>query len=115
LWARSTSSGCRHCNASTASRRWSPKGGCIPKAAGRRQAEARDTVVHGSEELVFQRKGVGTMRSTDTFNARGTLDVDGKEYEIYRLKAVANAGFDVSSLPYSLTVLLGDPSRPDNG
>ena len=55
------------------------------------------------------------MRSTDTFNARGTLDVDGKQYEIYRLKAVANAGFDVSSLPYSLKILLENLLRTENG
>lgn len=55
------------------------------------------------------------MSSTDTFKARGVLDVAGKAYEIHRLKAVADAGFDVSSLPYSLKILLENLLRTENG
>src|SRR5690606_21335644 len=55
------------------------------------------------------------MGSTDTFNAKGVLDVNGKAYEIYRLKAVADAGFDVASLPYSLKILLENLLRTENG
>ena len=55
------------------------------------------------------------MSSVDTFKARGVLDVAGKAYEIHRLKAVADKGFDVSSLPYSLKILLENLLRTENG
>jgi len=55
------------------------------------------------------------MGSVDTFKARSTLDVSGKGYEIYRLQAVADAGFDVASLPYSLKILLENLLRTENG
>src|SRR5690554_1834730 len=55
------------------------------------------------------------MGSTDTFKARGVLNVQGKAYEIYRLNAVADAGFDVASLPYSLKILLENLLRTENG
>jgi len=55
------------------------------------------------------------MGSTDTFKARGVLDVAGKKYEIHRLQAVAAAGFDVSTLPYSLKILLENLLRTENG
>ncbi|MGI8901970.1 MAG: hypothetical protein ACR2HA_13795 [Nocardioides sp.] len=44
--------------------------------------------------------------SKDSFGAKGTLDVDGTAYEIYRIDAVTGDGVDVTSLPYSLKVLL---------
>jgi len=55
------------------------------------------------------------MGSVDTFKARSTLDVEGKSYEIYRLQAVADAGFDVSRLPYSLKILLENLLRTEDG
>ena len=55
------------------------------------------------------------MDSTDTFNAKGILSVAGKNYEIYRLKAIADAGYPVSSLPYSLKILLENLLRTENG
>ncbi|NLC36604.1 MAG: aconitate hydratase, partial [Alcaligenaceae bacterium] len=55
------------------------------------------------------------MSNIDTFKAKSVLDVDGKSYEIHRLKAVADAGFDVSSLPYSLKILLENLLRTENG
>jgi aconitate hydratase len=55
------------------------------------------------------------MSSVDSFGAKGTLDVDGKSYEIYRLNAVAGAGLDVDSLPYSLKVLLENLLRTEDG
>src|SRR5690606_37188324 len=55
------------------------------------------------------------MGSADTFKAKSTLDVGGKAYEIYRLQAVADAGFDVKSLPYSLKILLENLLRTENG
>ncbi len=55
------------------------------------------------------------MSSVDSFGAKGTLDVDGKSYEIYRLNAVTGEGLDVDSLPYSLKVLLENLLRTEDG
>src|SRR5690242_3401687 len=51
----------------------------------------------------------------DSFGAKGTLDVNGKSYEIYRLDAVKGDGLDVESLPYSLKVLLETLLRTEDG
>ena len=51
----------------------------------------------------------------DSFGAKGTLDVNGKSYEIYRLDAVTGDGLDVDSLPYSLKVLLENLLRTEDG
>src|SRR5689334_7320017 len=53
--------------------------------------------------------------SKDSFGAKGTLDVDGKSYEIYRLGAVTGDGLDVDSLPFSLKVLLENLLRTEDG
>ncbi len=51
------------------------------------------------------------MGSVDSFKAKGTLEVDGKSYEIYRL-----AGIDgQATLPYSLKVLLENLLRTEDG
>src|SRR5690554_1598350 len=55
------------------------------------------------------------MASIDSFGAKSVLDVAGKSYEIYRLDAVAKAGLDVASLPYSLKILLENLLRTENG
>ncbi len=55
------------------------------------------------------------MASTDSFGAKGTLDVDGKSYEIYRLSSVEGEGLDVDSLPFSLKVLLENLLRTEDG
>ena len=55
------------------------------------------------------------MASTDSFGAKGTLDVNGKSYEIYRLDAVEGDGLDVESLPFSLKVLLENLLRTEDG
>ncbi len=55
------------------------------------------------------------MASQDSFGAKGTLDVDGKSYEIFRLDAVAGEGLDVASLPFSLKVLLENLLRTEDG
>ncbi len=55
------------------------------------------------------------MASQDSFGAKGTLDVDGKSYEIFRLDAVAGDGLDVQSLPFSLKVLLENLLRTEDG
>jgi aconitate hydratase len=56
--------------------------------------------------------------TSDSFGAKGTLDVDGRSYEIYRLGAVRGDGVPegaVDSLPYSLKVLLENLLRTEDG
>jgi aconitate hydratase len=55
------------------------------------------------------------MSSADSFGAKGTLDVNGKSYEIYRLDAVEGDGLEVESLPFSLKVLLENLLRTEDG
>ena len=58
------------------------------------------------------------MASQDSFGAKATLDVDGKQYEIFRLDAVTGDGLPddaVASLPYSLKVLLENLLRTEDG
>jgi aconitate hydratase len=58
------------------------------------------------------------MSSVDSFGAKGSLDVDGASYEIYRLSAVTGEGLPegaVDSLPYSLKVLLENLLRTEDG
>ena len=50
---------------------------------------------------------------TDSFGARSTLAVGGKEYEIYRLDAVKEGHVD--RLPYSLKILLENLLRHEDG
>jgi aconitate hydratase len=50
----------------------------------------------------------------DSFGARATLDVSGREYEIHRLD-VLQEKFDVARLPYSLKVLLENALRLEDG
>jgi aconitate hydratase len=49
----------------------------------------------------------------DTFGARSTLAVDGKDYEIFRLDAVQEG--HVAKLPYSLKILLENLLRHEDG
>ncbi|GER23519.1 aconitate hydratase [Zafaria cholistanensis] len=51
------------------------------------------------------------MSNVDSFGAKGVLDVNGTEYEIFRLNAVEGA----ESLPYSLKVLLENLLRTEDG
>jgi aconitate hydratase len=55
------------------------------------------------------------MASKDSFGAKGTLDVGGKSYEIFRLDAVTGEGLDQASLPFSLKVLLENLLRTEDG
>ncbi len=52
--------------------------------------------------------------SEDSFGARSTLDVSGREYEIFRLDALQER-FDVARLPFSLKVLLENLLRTEGG
>ncbi|HEX7280158.1 MAG TPA: aconitate hydratase [Solirubrobacterales bacterium] len=54
------------------------------------------------------------MSSNDSFSARSTLQVGGKEFEIYRLDALQEQ-FDVARLPYSIKVLLENVLRLEDG
>ncbi|MDQ3485645.1 MAG: aconitase family protein, partial [Actinomycetota bacterium] len=55
------------------------------------------------------------MSSSDSFGAKGVLEVGGSSYEIYRLSAVTGDGLDARSLPYSLKVLLENLLRTEDG
>jgi aconitate hydratase len=56
------------------------------------------------------------MSSLDSFKARKTLTVDGKDYTYYSLDAAAENGLgDVSKLPASLKVLLENMLRNEDG
>jgi aconitate hydratase len=48
----------------------------------------------------------------NSFDARGALEVDGREYEIYRLAALQSR-FDVARLPFSLKILLENLLRTE--
>jgi aconitate hydratase len=50
----------------------------------------------------------------NSFGARSTLSVDGREYEIFRLDAL-QAKFDVARLPFALKVLLENLLRNEDG
>src|SRR3954447_4441254 len=52
--------------------------------------------------------------SSDSFGARSTLQVGGREFEIYRLDALQEK-FDVARLPYSIKVLLEAAPRLEDG
>ncbi|MGN6257548.1 MAG: aconitate hydratase [Solirubrobacterales bacterium] len=52
--------------------------------------------------------------SSDSFGARSTLQVGGREYEIFRLDALQDR-FDVARLPYSIKVLLENVLRLEDG
>ncbi len=55
------------------------------------------------------------MASQDSFGAKSTLSVGERDYEIFRLDAVAGEGLDVASLPFSLKVLLENLLRTEDG
>ncbi|HEX2391888.1 MAG TPA: aconitate hydratase [Solirubrobacterales bacterium] len=52
--------------------------------------------------------------SNDSFGARSTLSVGGREYEVFRLDALQDR-FDVARLPYSIKVLLENVLRLEDG
>jgi aconitate hydratase len=51
--------------------------------------------------------------SRNSFGAKGSLDVGGRSYEIFRLSALADR-FDVARLPYSLKILLENLLRNED-
>src|SRR5690606_25534439 len=54
----------------------------------------------------------GTM--SDSFGTRSTLDVNGKNYEIFHFNALREK-YDIDRLPYSLKVLLENLLRTEDG
>jgi aconitate hydratase len=52
--------------------------------------------------------------SSDSFGARSTLSVGGRDYEVFRLDALQDR-FDVARLPYSIKVLLENVLRLEDG
>jgi aconitate hydratase len=52
--------------------------------------------------------------SSDSFGARSSLQVGGREYEVHRLDALQEK-FDVARLPYSIKVLLENVLRLEDG
>jgi aconitate hydratase len=57
---------------------------------------------------------MNAVSSSDSFGARSTLAVGGREYEIFRLDALQER-FDVARLPYSIKVLLENVLRLEDG
>ena len=56
-----------------------------------------------------------TVTGHDSLKTRKTLKVDGKEYDYFSLKAAESALGDVSTLPFSLKVLLENLLRYEDG
>src|SRR3982750_2313641 len=84
----------------------------FPSARRRRQDGCRPTTDDVRRRTPEEMR---LMASQDSFGAKGTLDVDGKSYEIFRLDAVEGDGLDVDSLPFSLKVLLENLLRTEDG
>ncbi len=53
--------------------------------------------------------------STDTYGTRGDLETGGATLSVYRLGKLADQGFDVSRLPFSLKILLENLLRHEDG
>jgi aconitate hydratase len=51
----------------------------------------------------------------DSFHSKSTLNVGGKDYEIYRLDALDKAGVSTQQLPFSLRILLENLLRTEDG
>jgi aconitate hydratase len=57
---------------------------------------------------------ITVMPTTDSFKARATVKLAGKDYDIWRLDALARLG-DVATLPYSIRILLENLLRREDG
>src|ERR1700674_5585313 len=53
--------------------------------------------------------------ATNSFGARSTLTVDGKSYTIYKLDALADHGFSLARMPYSIKVMIENVLRREDG
>ena len=55
------------------------------------------------------------MSSKNSFHSAAVLRAGGREYQIYRLGALAEAGFNLDRIPYSIKVLLENLLRQEDG
>ena len=55
------------------------------------------------------------MNGNNSFGTLSTLRVDGREYQMHRLGALARAGFDLGRVPYSIKVLIENLLRQEDG
>jgi aconitate hydratase len=55
------------------------------------------------------------MKSRNSFNAAAALRVGGREYQIFRLGALEQAGFRLGRIPYSIRILLENLLRCEDG
>ncbi len=55
------------------------------------------------------------MNAKNSFGTLSTLRVNGREYKMHRLGALAQAGFDVGRIPYSIKVLIENLLRQEDG
>src|ERR1700675_3258723 len=53
--------------------------------------------------------------TTNSFGARSTLTVDGKNYTIYKLDALEKHGFSLARMPYSIKVMIENVLRREDG
>src|SRR5271155_448394 len=53
--------------------------------------------------------------ATNSFGARATLTVDGKDYTIYKLEALEKHGFSMARMPYSIKVMIENVLRREDG
>jgi aconitate hydratase len=82
---------------------------CRVRAALRGERQNRCATI-GLTNREGERLG-SDVASKNSFGAKGTLDVGGESYEIYRLAAAG----DVARLPYSLKILLENLLRTEDG
>jgi len=55
------------------------------------------------------------MGNLNSFHSASTLRVKDREYQVHRLSALAQAGFDLKRVPYSIKVLLENLLRHEDG
>src|SRR5882762_393415 len=55
------------------------------------------------------------MATTNSFGARSTLSVDGKNYTIFKLEALEKRGFSLTRMPYSIKVMIENLLRREDG
>jgi aconitate hydratase len=79
--------------------------GCVAQTGGE----------DGDQTDEHEEMAMPSPQSQDSFGAKGTLDVSGTSYQIYRLGSVSGDGLDVDSLPYSLKILLENLLRTEDG
>jgi len=53
--------------------------------------------------------------TTNSFGARSTLTVEGKNYTIYKLDALEKHGFSLARMPYSIKVMIENVLRREDG